>query len=70
MPHGELNQPLLMKKKTGQSLPDDLMFSGGQCGGGHRAQITSRAGDENLQYLFLRSLNLCVYVGGIGDSGC
>jgi hypothetical protein len=31
----------------------DLMFSGGQCGGGHRAQITSRAGDENLQDLFL-----------------
>jgi hypothetical protein len=29
------------------------MFSGGQCGGGHRAQITSRAGDENLQDLFL-----------------
>ncbi|HEX4390760.1 MAG TPA: hypothetical protein VH084_04355 [Mycobacterium sp.] len=44
--------------------PDDLMFSGGQCGGGRRAQITSRAGDENLQYLFLRSLNLCVYVWG------
>jgi hypothetical protein len=28
------------------------MFSDGQCGGGHGAQITSRAGDENLQDLF------------------
>src|SRR5271163_527603 len=37
--------------RSGQS--HDLMFSGGQCGRGHRAQITSRAGDENLQDLFL-----------------
>jgi hypothetical protein len=53
----------LLGSATHPEGPDDLMFSGGQCGGGHRAQITSRARDENLQYLFLRSLNLCLCLG-------